>query len=253
MNLEMMAIAFSAGVITFCNPCGFALLPAYVSYYLGQRNNPSEAQALVMHSTETVSNAWLKSSWRGLSLGLIVSAGFFTVFGALGLAFSLVGGSVMRLLGPNLPWVAASIGVLLILLGLFMLFSSFSLSCSLDALAARLTGNPASRQGLLPYYLYGIGYAVGSVGCTLPIFLIWVVQPLLQGFVGGLLNFFAYASGMALMMILLSLAMSFSKGISGRYLRPLMRYVPKAAALVMIGAGVYLIYYNLLYGGVIRF
>jgi len=112
-------------------------------------------------------------------------------------------------------------------------------------------GNPASRNGLLPYYLYGIGYAVGSVGCTLPIFLIWVVQPLLQGFVGGLLNFFAYALGMALMMIALSLMMSFSKGLIERYLSPLMKYVHKAAALVMIGAGAYLIYYNLIYSGVI--
>jgi len=98
MNLEMMWIAFGAGVVTFFNPCGFALLPAYVSYYLSERNNPA------------VAGRRLKSSWKGLSLGLIVSAGFFTVFGALGLAFSLLGGSVMRLLGPNLPWVAATIG-----------------------------------------------------------------------------------------------------------------------------------------------
>jgi cytochrome c biogenesis protein CcdA len=243
MNLEMMSIAFGAGVVTFFNPCGFALLPAYVSYYLSERNNPSSA----------VAGRWLKSSWKGLSLGLIVSAGFFTVFGALGLAFSLLGGSVMRLLGPNLPWVAATIGAALIVVGLLMLFSSFSFGLSLEKLAARFTGNPAPRAGSLPYFLYGIGYAVGSVGCTLPIFLIWVVQPLLQGFVGGLLNFFAYASGMALMMIALSLMMSFSKGFIERYLSPLMKYVHKAAALVMIGAGAYLIYYNLIYSGVIGF
>jgi len=71
--------------------------------------------------------------------------------------------------------------------------------------------------------------------------------------VSGLLNFFAYALGMALMMIALSLMMSFSKGLMENYLRPLLRYVPKAAALVMIGAGAYLVYYNLIYSGVIRF
>jgi cytochrome c biogenesis protein CcdA len=92
---------------------------------------------------------------------------------------------------------------------------------------------------------------VGSVGCTLPIFLIWVVQPLLQGFMGGLLNFLAYAAGMGLLMLLLSLAVSFSKEFIHQYLRPLMRYVHKAAALVMIGAGSYLIYYNLIYSGVL--
>ncbi len=244
MNPEMLAIAFSAGVITFFNPCGFALLPAYVSYYLGRCNNPSEAPIS--------KDAWLRSGGRGLLLGLIVSVGFFTVFGVLGLAFSLVGGSIMRLLGPQLPWIAATIGALLIVLGLLMFFGSFSMGLSLDRLAARLMGNPAPRQGLLPYYLYGIGYAVGSVGCTLPIFLIWVIQPLLQGFVGGLFNFLAYASGMALMMVALSLLMSFSKEFVQQYLRPLMKYVPRAAALVMVGAGAYLIYYNLIYSGIIR-
>ncbi len=240
MNLEMLAIAFGAGVVTFFNPCGFALLPAYVSYFLGQRNNPCESQMVG-------SNAWLSSGWHGLILGLTVSAGFFTVFGALGLLFSLVGGTLMRFLGPQLPWIAATIGALLIVLGLLMFFGSFSLGLSLEVLAARFMGNPAPRQGLLPYYLYGIGYAVGSVGCTLPVFLIWVIQPLLQGFVGGLFNFLAYASGMALMMVALSLTMSLSKELIQQRLRPLMRFVQKAAALVMIGAGAYLIYYNLIY------
>lgn len=244
MNPEMMAIAFGAGVVTFFNPCGFALLPAYVSYYLGQQNNPGELPSGVFPD---VTSFWLKSGWQGLSLGLIVSAGFFTVFGLLGLLFSLLGGSVMRLLGPNLPGVATAIGVILIVMGLLMLFGSFSLSFSLDAFATRITGKTASQKGLLPYYLYGIGYAVGSVSCTLPVFLIWVVQPLLQGVLGGLVNFLAYAAGMALMMIALSLIMSFSKEFVQQYLRPLMRYVHKAAALVMVGAGAYLVYYNLIY------
>ncbi len=133
-----------------------------------------------------------------------------------------------------------------------MLFGSFSFGLSLDRLATRFMGNPAPRSGLLTYYLYGMGYAIGSVGCTLPIFFIWVVQPLLQGFVGGLVNFLAYAGGMALMMVLLSVTMSFSEEFAQKYLRPLMRYVSKVAALVMIGAGGYLIYYNLIYSGIIR-
>jgi len=53
------------------------------------------------------------------------------------------------------------------------------------------------------------------------------------------------------MMIALSLMMSFSKEFVQQYLRPLMKYIHRAAALVMIGAGVYLIYYNLIYSGVI--
>ncbi len=32
----MLNFSFSAGMTAFFNPCGFAMLPAYVSYYLGQ-------------------------------------------------------------------------------------------------------------------------------------------------------------------------------------------------------------------------
>ena len=30
-----LALAFSAGMIATVNPCGFAMLPAYLSYFLG--------------------------------------------------------------------------------------------------------------------------------------------------------------------------------------------------------------------------
>ena len=242
MNWEMISLAFVAGVVTFFNPCGFALLPAYIAHYLGQRHGEAKAEE----------SSWLARGWRGLQLGLVVSAGFFTVFGALGLGFSALGNVVLAQIGPYLPWVAASIGGLLIVLGVLMLFGSLSLGLPLEAFAARIAqGNPHSSWK--SSYLYGMGYAVGSIGCVFPIFFVWVVQPLLQGFVGGVVNFFAYASVMALMMIALSLVMSVSKEFVQRHLRPLMRYVHKAAAVVMIGAGAYLIYYNLLYSGVIRF
>lgn len=126
----------------------------------------------------------------------------------------------MSWIGPYLPWVATAMGAVLILLGALMLYGSFSLGLSLETLAARMTqGN--QHHSLKSYYLYGMGYAIGSLGCVFPIFFVWVIQPLLQGFVGGLANFVAYASGMALMMVALS-----------------------------IGAGAYLIYYN---SSVIRF
>ncbi len=238
MSWEMVSLAFLAGVVTFFNPCGFALLPAYIAHYLGQRGGGAQN--------------WLRSSWSGLKLGLLVSAGFFTVFGALGVVFSLLGGAFVSHIGPYLPWIAAFIGGALVVLGVVMFIGSLSLELPLSAFAARVVqGNP--HPGFTSYYLYGMSYAIGSIGCVFPIFFVWVVQPLVQGFVGGLANFVAYASGMALMMVALSVIMSFSKGLIERYLRPLMGYVHKAAALVMIGAGAYLVYYNLIYGGVIRF
>ena len=36
-----VALALSAGIIAAFNPCGFAMLPAYMSYYVGTTTNTS--------------------------------------------------------------------------------------------------------------------------------------------------------------------------------------------------------------------
>ena len=45
-----LALAFSAGMVATVNPCGFAMLPAYLSYFLGLEEpsaaaSPSNARA----------------------------------------------------------------------------------------------------------------------------------------------------------------------------------------------------------------
>ncbi|MCW4036673.1 MAG: cytochrome C biogenesis protein, partial [Candidatus Bathyarchaeota archaeon] len=37
LDLPGLAFALTAGVLTVFSPCGYALLPGYVSYYLGSR------------------------------------------------------------------------------------------------------------------------------------------------------------------------------------------------------------------------
>ena len=35
-----LALAFTAGMVATVNPCGFAMLPAYLSYFLGLEATP---------------------------------------------------------------------------------------------------------------------------------------------------------------------------------------------------------------------
>lgn len=181
-------------MVAFFNPCGFALLPSYVTHYLGSKpHTPSPER-------------WWQRGLHGLWLGTAVSAGFFTVFIALGSVISLVGTAA----GAYFPWLAVLVGLGLIALGIFtVLGREFSLAVPFKG----------RRQGVFFYYLYGIGYAIASCGCTLPIFMIYVVGPTLTvGPLHGLLNFLAYASGMTLMMLLLALTMAYSKGSLDRRL-----------------------------------
>ena len=185
-----MGLALSAGMVAFLNPCGFALLPSYIAHYLGGRTQSRTREG------------WWERGLQGLMLGGVVSAGFFTVFLLLGSVVSLAGTA----LGFYFPWATMILGLGLIVLGVFTLLGrEFSLALSFQA--------RSSRQSVFFYYLYGISYAIASCGCTLPIFMIYVVRPALgTSIVMGIFNFIAYASGMTLMMLLLSVSIAYSKG-----------------------------------------
>ncbi|MBI1743024.1 hypothetical protein HYR54_08145 [Candidatus Acetothermia bacterium] len=297
-SIDMMLLAFFAGIAAFFNPCGFAMLPAYVSYQLG--SGQAEGH-------------WLRSTLKGLSVGAVTSAGFFTVFGAAGLVIATVGSTMMK----YVPWLAAAVGLGLIVLGVVMLFSrGFSFAQLAETLAARLaprSSNPGHEASMPSgagfFYFYGVGYAITSLGCTISLFMAYVVAPALtSSFLSGLLNFVGYASGMTVMMLLLSIALVYSRGGFRRTSRPVvvltgvlvplallvfillstnatavaavlsgpnkimipsfgaalglmlvffargwMRLFQTINALVLVGAGAYLIYYQLIYSGVLRF
>jgi cytochrome c-type biogenesis protein len=207
---SLMGSALSAGMVAFLNPCGFALLPSYISHYLGGRAHLRRER-------------WWERALQGLALGGAVSAGFFTVFLLLGIAVSLVGTA----LGAYFPWAAMLLGLGLMALGIFTLGGrELALPLSFQV--------RSSSQGLLFYYLYGISYAIASCGCTLPIFMIYVVRPIFTvGPLNGLLNFIAYALGMTLMMLLLSVSIAYSKGSLDRSL-PLRQAVIGASIPVVI-------------------
>ncbi len=235
IRLDLISWSFGAGIFAFLNPCGFAMLPAYVAHYLGREEEG--------HRTP------LRAFIRGLSLGGVVSAGFVTVFAALGGIVSLIGGAV----GATLPWVGALIGLGLIGLGVSMLLGKAASLPVLERLGDKITqvrGNAGQRD--LPfYYLYGITYALASTGCTLPVFMIVVGNAFSGGVLNGFVQFGAYTLGMALMMIALSVVMAFSKELIISFIPQLMRVMRWIGGLAVIAAGAYLVYYNLIYSGIL--
>ncbi|MBI1741635.1 hypothetical protein HYR54_01030 [Candidatus Acetothermia bacterium] len=242
MNLETPGLVypFLAGVYTFFNPCGFALLPSYVSYYLGKPDAPKQS--------------WGARGWHGLALGVTVSAGFFTVFGGLGVVISLIGiAFANKTLLPASPWIAASIGALVILLGLLTLMKrDFSLAGPFERLAAKFQRGQSAGESLAFYYFYGVGYAITSCGCTLPIFAAVLTYALSNSLSNGLLIFGAYAWGMTVMMLALSLLTVFFKSLLQRYLKLLVPWVQRLAGLVMIAAGAYLIYDQIIVSRILK-
>ena len=84
--------AFLLGVVAAFNPCGFALLPAYLGLYLNDQQAGDDLAARTK---------------RSLKVSLVVAGAFTVLFGATGALFSLASTLIVRLL----PWVGLGVGL----------------------------------------------------------------------------------------------------------------------------------------------
>ena len=223
MSQLNLFFAFTAGMLATVNPCGWAMLPSFVAYYLGSRQAGYDEQPFVSRL------------WDGLLLGLLVTSGFLVVFGGAGIGISLG----LRAIVQWVPFIALLVGVALTLLGVWLLAGK-SLPFSLPALNVDLQSrNPKTA------FLFGIAYAFASLSCTLPIFLVVVGTSLTAvGATGNAAMFFSYAAGMAVVLIAVSMSAALVKGAVTESLRGLLPYVHRIGAVMLILAGVYLIWYQ---------
>jgi cytochrome c biogenesis protein CcdA len=228
MSAGLFPWAFAAGTAAALNPCGFAVLPAYLAYQLGHEGASGAAAVL-----------------RGVGRGLLMTAGVLSLFILVGWAM----GTIRAALLPVLPWLAVLVGVLLMVLGALLL-TRRSMSLELAA-ATRFAHVGSGGRAWLSTYLFGVGYGVASLGCTLPIFLAISAQSLATRSLGeALAVFLAYGAGMGWIIILASAAVAVGNTIVVRLLRSLMGRVRAAGAVAMIAAGGYLVYfYRAVFGG----
>ena len=95
------------------------------------------------------------------------------------------------------------IGILLIIIGIIYLFNlneKINLS-KLTNLGEKLKSNKLNNK-YISFFVYGMGFAIASLGCTLPIFLLVVTSAIKSsGFFNGVFIFLIYAAGMSFFMI----------------------------------------------------
>ncbi|MFQ5552987.1 MAG: cytochrome c biogenesis CcdA family protein [Thermoplasmata archaeon] len=212
----LLSFAYGAGVISFFSPCAFPMLPAYVSYYLGQDNPTGEAPLA-----------------QGLKVGGLTLLGMLSIFGGLGLVLTFIGS---QFLAQAIPLFGLGMGVLLVALGALLLVT--------DRLSFTLPIRAPSFRGPLSLYLYGVAYALVSLGCTFPIFLLVVTGAILtQGLLQGAVVFLAYAVGMGTVMIFVSLAVSTSKDYVADSMRRVVPLVKPISAIILLAVGAYMVYF----------
>ena len=141
------AFAFTAGMVAVANPCGFAMLPAYLSFFLGVEGPGDDARAGALAGPRR--------------RALPCRVGFAATFAVVDrLVIAHLTGDVLEWS----PWISVGIGVAVVVLGV----------CLLAGPRARRSACPASTGaarsgGVGRWSLYGVSYAVVSLGCTLPI------------------------------------------------------------------------------------
>jgi cytochrome c-type biogenesis protein len=216
------ALAFTAGMVATVNPCGFAMLPAYLSYFLGLGKATGEGEPPAA------------SLNRALVVSAAVSMGFIVVFTVLGIAVNAGTEKIVE----YAKYATIFIGVLLIGVGIAML-AGWRLPLSTPKLE-----RGGRDRTLTSMFVFGVSYAIASLGCTVAPFIAIVLSGFTRdGFVSGVLSIVMYGVGMALVLTALTVTLALARGGLLKVLRSAMTYVDRFAGIFLILAGAYLVYY----------
>jgi cytochrome c-type biogenesis protein len=221
---EILAFAFAAGLVAALNPCGFALLPAYLALVvLGDERSGSTQPGRGVAVT------------RALGATAVMTIGFLGVFGAFGLLIAPVAASVQR----YLPAVTVVMGMALVGLGCWLLGGR-----ELRVLLPRPRAGAPTGQ-LRSMLLYGVGYALASLSCTITPFLVVTAGTFNAGDpLTGLAGYAAYALGMGLLVGVLAVAVALAQEAVTAWLRRALPYVGRISGALLVAAGGYIAYYG---------
>jgi cytochrome c-type biogenesis protein len=217
-----MSLSFIRGMVAAVNPCGFILLPTYLMYFLGLQGTMPGSQRATMRRAVIVSAA--------------VSTGFLSVF----LVAGLISWQFTSWINENAKYATGAIGVVLLVLGIAMLFGY-----KLPFMTPRLdAGGDGPRQTVGAMFVYGIAYAVASIGCTIGLFIATVFSTSERdGVAAGVGNMLAYGAGMALLVSALTIALASANTGLLKLLRGSLQYVDRIAAGFVVLSGLYLLWY----------
>lgn len=215
-----IVLAIVAGGLATINPCGFAMLPAFLGLYAGAREEqlPSGPTRLA----------------QGVATGLMVAAGFLAVFAAVALPIIYGATQIVR----AVPWAGIVLGVAMILFGIATAVG-FRLRFSIVNPV-----QPGEERQPKAMFLFGIGYGIASLGCTLPVFLAVVGASLATGGAAQSLQVLvAYGFGMTVVLVVLAVGAAMLREGIARGMRRMLPYMDKISGTLLILAGTYLTYY----------
>jgi cytochrome c biogenesis protein CcdA len=177
-----LVFAFTAGMVSTVNPCGFALLPVWFARQLEGKDGERAARRFLRASLNAVA----------------ASLGYIAMF--TGAAVLLWSGA--NWLGSILPYVGVGVGIVLVIWGFLALLAIRFPSIALVNRCRRAN----ESYGALGF---GLSYGFLSLSCTLPIFMAVAGVSFLDGSeinIQGIV-FFLLGSGAVLALLAVAAAM----------------------------------------------
>jgi cytochrome c biogenesis protein CcdA len=215
-----VGLAFGAGLVAALNPCGFAMLPAYL--------------ALVVRGEDVGRPAAVA---RAVTATAAMAAGFVVVFGGFGVLTVSAASTVQR----YLPYITVLIGIVLVALGIWLLAGREI--TVLRGLTRGARWAPTARLGSM--FGYGVSYAVASLSCTVGPFLAVTAAGLRGGSVlGAAAVYLAYAAGFTLVVGVLAVAAALASSATVDRMRRIVPYVNRISGALLLVVGVYVGYYG---------
>ena len=208
-----LAVAFTAGLLSFLSPCVLPLIPSYVSFITGL-------------SLDDVQ----RSRRIALIHSVLFIAGFTLIFLALGASATVIG----RLMFRQREWVERIGGILVIVLGLYLL-GAFNIGVLSRERRYHFADKPLGFLGTL---FVGMAFAAGWTPCIGPILgAVLTFTASEADLQRGLLLLFAYSLGLAVPFLLAALMIERFMSLFQRY-RGALIWMSRISGVLLIAVGV---------------
>lgn len=212
-----LALAFSAGLLSFLSPCVLPLIPSYLTFVtgVGLDDLGTVRRSAIVHA-------------------LLFVLGFTLIFVALGASATVLG----RLLVAYRIWITRAGGALVVLFGLYLLGAIRVAAFDRDR-RVHLANKPVGYLGTV---LVGVAFGAGWTPCLGPILgAILTYTAATADLARGLPLLLAYSLGLALPFLLAAVAVErFLETVTR--LRPYLTRISHISGAVLIVVGVLMMF-----------
>jgi len=217
---NILLLSFVSGIFATFNPCGFAMLPAYLSLAIVGSDSQRSRKAIFANAL-------------GFSAGM--GTGVLAVFSLFAIVVFPFSTAIQR----YLPIVTLLIGGVLLVMGFAIVLGKSIKGFTL------WSPRISSKRKLTNYFGYGVTFALGSISCTIGPFLAATTAAVsTAGFASILFTYLVFGLGISVTIAILALLTATSNQLLIKRIRNSTRKIELLSGYLLLIVGAYLLYFG---------